>query len=86
MSLYVDHARIPYRGMLMSHLLADTTQELIDAEQALGLPTGCVQFTGTDKEHLDISESKRTLAIRMGAKQVSSKELIQIIRTRRARK
>ena len=83
MTIYVDHARIPYRGMIMSHLLADTSQELEETRRSLGLPNGCIQYLGTSKEHLDISETKRTLAIRMGARQISSKDLVNIIRARR---
>ena len=35
MPLYVDHARIQYRGMRMSHMLAVPTTELQEAERAL---------------------------------------------------
>ena len=80
MPLYVDHARLPYRRMLMSHLLADTSEELKQAEKLLGLPTNSVQHLGTPKEHLDISESKRAIAINMGAIEVTSKHLILLIR------
>ena len=84
MAIYVDHARIPYRRMLMSHLLADSSQELEDARRNLGLPDGCTQYPGTAKEHLDISESKRREALDMGALEISSRELVGIIRKRRA--
>ena len=83
MSIYVDHARIPYRQMLMSHLMADTPEELRQAERSLGLPSGSVQHPGSPKEHLDVSESKRTLAISQGAIPVSSKFLVTMVRTRR---
>ena len=83
MSLYVDHARLPYRRMLMSHLLADTSEELRKAEKLLGLPTNSVQYLGTPKEHLDVCESKRATAIKMGAIEVTSKELVLLIRKKR---
>ena len=84
MPLYVDHARIQYRGMRMSHMLADTPAELQEAERALGIPLGSIQYQGNPKEHLDISESKREQAIRnMGAIEVSSKTLAKMIRRRR---
>ena len=84
MPLYVDHARQPYRRMLMSHLLADTSEEIKQAETMLGLPPNSVQYPGTPKEHLDISESKRAFAVRMGAVEVTSKQLVLIIRKKRA--
>lgn len=84
MSLYVDHARIQYRGMRMSHMLADTPAELQEAERALGIPVGSIQYQDTPKEHLDISESKRDQAIHdMGAIEVSSKTLVRMIQRRR---
>ena len=83
MSLYVDHARLPYRRMLMSHLLADTSEELRQAEQLLGLPANSVQHLGTPKEHLDISESKRATAVKMGAIEVTSKYLVLLIKKKR---
>lgn len=83
MSLYVDHARIRWRGMLMSHLLADTAEELRQAERDLGLPAGCVQYPGTYREHLDVSESKRALAISMGASQITGREIARMLAARR---
>ena len=83
MPLYVDHARLPYRRMLMSHLLADTSEEIKQAEKLLGLPANSVQYLGTPKEHLDVSESKRVIAVKMGAIEVTSKYLILIIREKR---
>ena len=69
--------------MLISHLLADTSQELKQAEQLLGLPANSIQHAGTPKEHLDISERKRTIAVNMGAIKVSSKDLVRLIRKKR---
>ena len=80
--LYVDHARIPYRKMLMSHLIAETPEELRRAASALGL-TDHIQHPGTPKEHLDVSETFRTKAIRLGAIPVTSKQLVTIIRRKR---
>ena len=86
MGLYVDHGRIRYRGMRMSHLLADSTDELEDTERALGLPRGSIQYRGTYREHLDVSESKRAQAIaHLGAQEVSRREIgLKLIARRRA--
>ena len=56
--LYVDHARIPFGRMLMSHLIADTPKELHEAAHLLELERH-IQHPGTPKEHLDVSETKR---------------------------
>ena len=68
--LYVDHARIPYGRMLTSHLMADTPDELREMAEKLKMERW-IQHPGTPKEHLDVSESKRTEAIRMGAASVT---------------
>ena len=80
--LYVDHARIPYGRMLMSHLMADTPQELREMAGKLKMERW-IQYPGTPKEHLDVSESKRTEAIRMGAASVTGRQLAAIIRCKR---
>ena len=37
--LYVDHYRAPFGGMKMSHLMADTKEELLRAAGAAGSST-----------------------------------------------
>ena len=81
--LYVDHARIPFRRMLMSHLLADTPEELLAAQTDLGIPEGSLQYPGTWKEHLDISESKREIALKLGAQPVTGRQLVEVTRRKR---
>lgn len=68
----------------MSHLIADTPQELMDAESRLGIPEGSIQHAGTPKEHLDVSQSKRDLAIkRLNAKPITQKQMVYLIRQKR---
>ena len=83
MTLYVDNARIPFGRMKMSHLAADTSEELLEAARQLGL-SKYIQHNGEPKEHLDVSLSKRAEAIqKLGAKEVPSKELIYLMRRKR---
>ena len=58
MTSYVDHARIPFGRMLMNHLMADTSYELLAMCRSLGLRESYIQHPGTAKEHLDVSESQ----------------------------
>ena len=81
--IYVDHARIPYGQMLMSHLMADTPEELREMAKKLEIER-YIQYPGTPKEHLDVSEYKRAEAIRMGAASVTGRQLAEIIRSKRA--
>ena len=84
MALYVDNARIPYGRMKMCHMLADSHGELADAANKLGLKPVWIQHLGTDREHFDISMSKRQEAIkRLGALQVTSRCLVSLTRQKR---
>ena len=82
--LYVDDARLPYGSMKMSHMMADSTEELEAACDALGLKRSYIQYPGEAKEHLDVAMSKRRQAIRkLGAKEVSGYDIVMIVRKRR---
>lgn len=83
MASCVDDARIPYRRMLMSHLIADTPEELRFIAKLVGVDQRWVQFPGTPKEHLDICVSKREAAIAAGAIPVSTREIVRRIAARR---
>ena len=84
MSLYVDHLRIPFGRMKMSHLIADTKEELLRAAGALGLRRRWLQNEDQPKEHFDVSESKRKLAMsRLGALPVTSRQLVEVVRRKR---
>ena len=84
MPLYVDHYRAPFGRMKMSHLMADTKEELLRAAGTLGLRRSWLQHEDQPKEHFDVSESKRKLAIdRLGAVPVTGRELVEIVRRKR---
>ena len=80
--LYVDHVRIPFGRMLMNHLMADTPEELRETAERLGL-SAYIQHPGTEKEHLDVSETKRREALAMGARPVTGREIVGLVRTKR---
>lgn len=66
MAVYVDDMMAPYRGMLMCHLVADTTEELLAVVDKIGVQRKWIQNPRTQKEHFDIASSKRTLALKLG--------------------
>lgn len=83
MAVYVDHAHIAYRRMRMSHMLADTLDELHAMADALGIARR--HFQGAASwPHYDICESKRTRAIELGARPVTRRELRQLLQSWRA--
>ena len=82
MAVYVDSARIPYGRMLMSHLMADTSEELVAMAETLGLDRW-IQYVGTAQEHLDVSQTKRLEAINLGAQPVHPRVLVELRQRKR---
>jgi hypothetical protein len=78
-TVYVDALRMPARvGRIQanwSHLSADTTEELLNFAQKLGLRPSWIQNPGhVWKEHFDVTDTKRALAIRLGATPITMRE------------
>jgi hypothetical protein len=68
MTVYVDDANIPYQGMRMSHLWADTLPELLAMVDAIGVNRKWLQRPPKASWlHFDIAFSKKQLAIARGA-------------------
>lgn len=80
MTVYVDDKCYPYGRMKMCHVGADTKEELLDMMDKLKVDRKHIQCEGTWKEHFDIAQSKRTKAVKLGAVEVTSKQLIKILR------
>lgn len=78
MPVYVDSMEAPFRGMIMCHMLADTTKELLDMADTIGVQRKWIQYPGTPKEHFDICLSKRKKAIAAGAKSIGWRESAQL--------
>jgi len=78
MSIYVDDARIPadVAGILArwSHLTADTRAELDAFAARLGLRPQWIQYPDSCLEHYDLTDSKRRLALRLGAIAITNGE------------
>ena len=93
MSVYVDDAYIPAivrSGSLTHdsrwcHMTADTTEELVAMAVSIGLQPNYIQFPGTWKEHFDVTEPKRRMAVAKGAVEVSMRDRIRDMGMRRMR-
>ena len=70
MTVYVDTMKAKYRGMIMCHMIADTWEELHDMADKIG-----VQRKWFQKDHYDICQTKKALAIKYGAVEVCMTEL-----------
>ena len=79
MTVYVDDMRAPFGRMIMCHMLADTSEELFEMADKIGVARKWLQHAGKPKEHFDIALSKKALAIRHGAEEITWKRTGEII-------
>jgi hypothetical protein len=75
MPVYVDDMQAPFGRMVMCHMAADSTAELLAMADTIGVARKWIQYPGTDKEHFDICLSKRAKAVKAGAIEVSARDL-----------
>lgn len=73
MSVYLDDARLGFRRMTMSHLMADTLEELHAFADRLGLKREWFQG-----DHYDLAESKRAKALKLGAIAVTQRQMVEV--------
>jgi hypothetical protein len=83
MTVFVDDMQAPFGRMKMCHMMADTTEELLVMADQIGVQCKWLQKPGTIYEHFDIAMSKRRLAIKAGAHEVTRRELGRIMLARR---
>jgi hypothetical protein len=69
--VYVDDMNAPFRGMIMCHMMADTTEELLAMADKIGVRRKWIQYPNTPKEHFDVCLSKKTKALQAGAQEVT---------------
>lgn len=87
MTVYVDDMRLKakvgrYSGY-WSHLFADTHEELEEFARKLKLKPEWIQYPGTKNEHYDVIDTKRALAIKLGAEKVSWRKTAEIMEAKK---
>ena len=87
MTVYVDDMYLSPMGqfgrMKMSHMIADTTDELVAMADKIGVARKWIQKRGTADEHFDVAMSARAKAVGFGAVEISMRELAMMCRGRR---
>jgi hypothetical protein len=74
--LYVDPPAWPGRGRLWSHLVSDVSYEELHAfAEMLGVPR-----RGFDRDHYDVPAERVPVAVWLGARPVSSREIVRLLR------
>ena len=76
MAVFVDDMRARYGRMIMCHMGADTTGELLGMAERIGVAQRWIQHAGTWREHFDIALVKRALAVRFGALEVTQRDFV----------
>lgn len=84
MAVYVDKMQAIFGRMVMCHMVADTDEELHAMADKIGVSRKWHQKPGTPHSHYDICKSKRAKAISLGAIEIDNKQLVEIIKTKRA--
>jgi hypothetical protein len=82
MSVYVDNMEACFGRMIMCHMIADTTEELLDMVKKIGVNPKWIQDKGEYSEHFDISKAKRKLAVEFGAKEITMREFARMCNRR----
>ena len=84
MAVYVDDMRAKFGRMIMCHMFADTTEELLAMADTIGVARRWLQHAGEPgREHFDIALSKRALAVAAGAREAEPDDLLRFLRRRR---
>ena len=83
MAVYVDSMRAAFGRMVMCHMIADSTEELLAMADRIGVQRKWIQKAGTPLEHFDIALVKKALAIRYGAQEITMRQLAEKLRERR---
>ncbi len=86
MTTYVDDMRAHLGRMIMCHMIADSDTELLVMVDKIGVHRRWHQYPGTPRSHFDICLTKRELAVKAGAIEISRKELGRILLAPRRRK
>ena len=83
MSVYVDDMRARYGRMIMCHMTADSTEELVAMADRIGVARKWIQKAGTPFEHFDICLAKRASAVANGAIETTMRERSRTLYERR---
>ncbi len=83
MTVYVDDMKAAFGRMKMCHMIADSTEELLQMADKIGVQRKWLQHAGSTREHFDIAMSKRKLAVEAGAVEITRRELGLMVLNRR---
>ena len=74
MTVFVDDMKAPFRSLLMCHMVADSDAELHAMADAIGVARQWHQAPPKHDSHYDLAQSKRALAVKLGAVEVTLRQ------------
>lgn len=81
MGVFVDDMRLPKKvknlDRVWSHMGADSLEEMHQFARKLGLKRSYFQISSSGIPHYDVTEKVRAKAVKMGAEELTTKELYQ---------
>jgi hypothetical protein len=84
MAVYVDNMRAHYGRLIMCHMIADSTAELLAMAESIGVERKWLQWPGKQNEHFDVCLAMRKRAVKRGAIEITMQELAVKVRERAA--
>lgn len=82
MTVYVDDCRIPYRQLLLCHMLADDEVALHDVAARIGIKREYHEGPPDHTSHYNIAQTKRALAVKAGAVEITRRQAAAMVRRR----
>jgi hypothetical protein len=77
--VYIGTRKYKYGRMIMSHMVADSLDELHNMAQFIGIPQKYFQ-NKKGKPHYDVSQVKKRKALALGAKEVNDRQIIKVLK------
>jgi hypothetical protein len=74
MAVYIDNFNAKYGRMIMCHMIADTTDELLDMADKIGVQRKWIQDKDTPNEHFDVALTSKAKGIAAGAIEINFRE------------
>lgn len=75
--VYVDELLFPFRGQMYCHMYSPNMPELHQMAHSIGLKRAWFQDK-PDFPHYDLSPSRRALAVKYGAKELTCLEMVEL--------
>lgn len=80
--VYIDNFNAPFGRMKMCHMIADTTEELLQMADKIGVARKWIQEPDTYNEHFDVCLSAKVKALAAGATEIGFRDYARITNSR----